>query len=63
MLFTSLARSRQPRSTARLDSLIANAHVIDENGRPRLTDPMFEHWLRSRGLTPTGGGDYDEDDE
>ena len=24
-------------------------------GRPRLTDPMFEHWLRARGLTPPGG--------
>jgi uncharacterized protein len=46
-----------------LDGLVANADVIDENGRPRLTDPMFEHWLQSRGLTPSGGGDYDDDDE
>ena len=40
-----------------LESLIANADVIEENGRPRLTDPMFELWLRTRGLTPTGGDD------
>jgi len=46
-----------------LDGLIANAGVIDENGKPRLTDPMFEHWLQSRGLTPSGGGDYGDDDE
>jgi hypothetical protein len=44
-----------------VESLIANADVILEDGRPRLTDPMFEHWLRERGLTPAGGED-DEDD-
>jgi hypothetical protein len=38
----------------------ALADVIDENGRPRLTDPMFELWLKQRGLTPTGGDDEDE---
>jgi uncharacterized protein len=40
-----------------LESLVANADVIDEGGRPRLTDPMFEHWLRVRGLTPAAGDD------
>jgi hypothetical protein len=41
-----------------LESLIANADVIEENGRPRLTDPMFELWLQTRGLTPVAGDDY-----
>jgi uncharacterized protein len=41
-----------------LESLIANADVIDDAGKPRLTDPMFELWLQSRGLTPAGGDDY-----
>jgi uncharacterized protein len=40
-----------------LESLVANADVIDEGGRPRLTDPMFELWLQTRGLTPAGGAD------
>ena len=39
-----------------LESLVANADVIDEDGKPRLTDPIFELWLRSCGLTPSGGG-------
>jgi hypothetical protein len=43
-----------------LDSLVAAADVIRDNGRPRLTDPMFELWLRSRGLTPPGGEEVDE---
>jgi hypothetical protein len=42
-----------------LDSLVANADVIDDGGKPRLTDPMFELWLKTRGLTPAAG----EDDE
>jgi len=42
-----------------LESLVANADVINEDGKPRLTDPMFELWLRTRGLTPAAG----EDDE
>jgi uncharacterized protein len=42
-----------------LDSLIANADVIDEAGRPRLTDPMFELWLQTRGLVPAAGADDD----
>jgi enolase len=44
-----------------LESLLGNADVIDENGTPRLTDPMFELWLQARGLTPTGGDDADEE--
>jgi uncharacterized protein len=44
---------------AALESLVANADVIHENGKPRLTDPMFELWLQRRGLTPVAG----EDDE
>jgi hypothetical protein len=36
---------------------VANADVIYEHGKPRLTDPMFELWLRARGLTPAGGDD------
>lgn len=40
-----------------LEGLIANADVIHEHGRPRLTDPMFELWLRTRGLTPAAGAD------
>ena len=43
-----------------LESLVAKADVIDEAGRPRLTDPMFELWLQRRGLTPAAGND-DED--
>jgi uncharacterized protein len=43
-----------------LDSLEANADVITEAGKPRLTDPMLEHWLRSRGLTPVGAEDEDD---
>jgi hypothetical protein len=42
-----------------LESLVANADVIQEDGRPRLTDPMFERWLRTRGLTPVAGDDGD----
>jgi uncharacterized protein len=43
-----------------LESLIANADVIQLDGKPRLTDPMFELWLQARGLTPAGGDDEDE---
>ena len=42
-----------------LDALIANADVIHEGDQPRLTDPMFEYWLKSRGLTPVAGDDED----
>jgi hypothetical protein len=46
-----------------VDSLAGNADLITSGDavRPRLTDPMFELWLRSRGLTPGGGEDADED--
>jgi hypothetical protein len=40
-----------------LEGLTANADVIDDGGKPRLTDPLFEYWLRTRGLTPSGGTD------
>ena len=40
-----------------LESLVNNADVIHEDGRPRLTDPMFELWLQGRGLTPESGDD------
>jgi hypothetical protein len=40
-----------------LESLVANADVIYQGDRPRLTDPMFEFWLQSRGLTPAAGDD------
>jgi uncharacterized protein len=45
-----------------LESLVNNADVIHEDGRPRLTDPMFEHWLKSRGLTPDSGDDAEDDE-
>jgi hypothetical protein len=45
-----------------LESLIANADVIQIDGKPRLTDPMFELWLQSRGLTPAGADEEDEED-
>jgi len=44
-----------------LESLIANADVIQEDSKPRLTDPMFELWLQTRGLTPAGGDDDEVD--
>jgi hypothetical protein len=43
-----------------LESLAANADIVDEGDKPRLTDPMFELWLQRRGLTPADGDDYDE---
>ncbi len=42
---------------AALESLVANADVIEYGHQPRLTDPMFEFWLRNQGLTPSGGAD------
>jgi hypothetical protein len=45
---------------AALEGLIADADVIEQGGRPRLTDPMFELWLQERGLTPPGGEDAQE---
>ncbi len=46
-----------------LETLAANADVIPAQPRPRLTDPMFELWLRTRGLTPAAGGDNDDGPE
>ena len=46
-----------------LESLLANADVIHADGKPRLTDPMFELWLQTRGLTPAAGADGDDDDD
>ncbi len=43
-----------------LDSLEANADVIKAADKPRLTDPLFEYWLQSRGLTPVGADDEDD---
>jgi hypothetical protein len=40
-----------------LESLVNNADVIQEGDRLRLTDPMFELWLKARGLTPERGND------
>jgi hypothetical protein len=40
-----------------LETLTANADVIREEGQPRLTDPMFELYLKARGLTPASGAD------
>lgn len=40
-----------------LDALVSNADVIVGDHAPRLTDPMFELWLRARGLTPESGED------
>lgn len=48
---TSIARA--------LEGLTGKADVIVVEGRPRLTDPMFEYWLRERGLTPAGDA-FDE---
>jgi hypothetical protein len=45
-----------------LESLANNADTINEGNRPRLTDPIFELWLRARGLTP-GSGDDAVDEE
>ncbi len=42
---------------AALESLVANADVIEGGPKPRLTDPMFELWLQHQGLTPVSGAD------
>jgi uncharacterized protein len=45
-----------------LESLVNNADVIHEDKRPRVTDPIFELWLQTRGLTPESGDDgFDEE--
>jgi uncharacterized protein len=48
---TSIARA--------LEGLTGKADVIVVDGRPRLTDPIFERWLQERGLTPAGD-EFDE---
>jgi hypothetical protein len=45
-----------------LESLMNKADIVQDGDRPRLTDPMFEHWLKARGLTPDRGDDPGEDD-
>ena len=40
-----------------LESLVANADVILVDDAPRLTDPMYERWLQTRGMTPAAGDD------
>jgi hypothetical protein len=45
-----------------LESLISNADVIHAGGTPQLTDPMFEYWLKGRGLTPASGDDLTDED-
>ncbi|MGI8507153.1 MAG: hypothetical protein ACR2MK_10220 [Solirubrobacteraceae bacterium] len=45
-----------------LESLVANAGVIHEDAKPRPTDPMFELWLRNRGLTPAAGSHADDEE-
>jgi hypothetical protein len=45
-----------------LESLLANADAIQVEGKPRLTDPMFELWLQARGMTPAGGDDAQADE-
>lgn len=46
---------KRPSIGRALESLLATADVIRFDDGPRLTDPMFELWLQSRGLTPAGG--------
>ncbi len=43
-----------------IESLLSNADVIRDGNRLRLTDPMFELWLRGRGLIPESGEDAPE---
>jgi hypothetical protein len=49
--------------TAAVDSLLGKADVIPAGAGepPRLTDPMFELWLKQRGLTPDSGEDAAEE--
>ena len=41
-----------------LDGLRAKADILTVDGQPRLTDPLLEHWLQSRGAAP---GEADDD--
>jgi hypothetical protein len=49
-----ITRASIPRA---LEGLEANADVIYQDDERRLTDPMFEYWLQTRGLTPAAGND------
>ncbi|HTU30849.1 MAG TPA: hypothetical protein VMF07_15790, partial [Solirubrobacteraceae bacterium] len=40
-----------------VENLLARADLIPDADGPRLTDPMFELWLRQRGLVPAEGED------
>ncbi len=44
-----------------LESLVAAADAIPEGTTARLTDPMFELWLQTRGLTPRAGDEEEAD--
>ncbi|HLI61448.1 MAG TPA: hypothetical protein VKV21_17465 [Solirubrobacteraceae bacterium] len=44
-----------------LESLTNKADIIRDGARVRLTDPMFELWLKARGLTPESGEDPEDD--
>jgi hypothetical protein len=44
-----------------VEGLLANADIIQDADGTRLTDPMFEYWLQTRGLTPAGGDDEELD--
>ena len=48
--------------TAAVDSLLGKADLIRAGAgqAPQLTDPMFELWVRERGLTPDSGVDPDD---
>jgi hypothetical protein len=48
--------------TAAVDSLLGKADLIRGGAgeTPQLTDPMFELWVRERGLTPDSGVDPDD---
>lgn len=45
-----------------LESLYDNANVIEVDGKPRLTDPLFEYWLQQQGVTPISGDEIDPGD-
>jgi uncharacterized protein len=53
---------KRPSIGRALESLAGNADTIREGDRPRLTDPMFEYWLKQRGLTPESGDDATDEE-
>jgi hypothetical protein len=46
-----------------LESLLDSAHAIRVDGKPRLTDPLFEYWLQQQGLAPASGEESDPQEE